>query len=104
MATKLRAEANHEPEYDTCNDFARAFNVSDSSVRRGIAKGEIYAIKVFGSIRIPRSERERMRKRRIAELPHQLANVGMPREPDPTNTQGGRPAKKDRPATRAIGV
>ena len=49
-------------EYDTCAEFGAVFQISDSTVRRAIAKGQVRAIKVGGSIRIPKSERERVRR------------------------------------------
>jgi len=55
-------KCNTEPEWDSIREFADAFRVSNSSVRRGIHKGDIRAIRVVGSWRIPRSERERIKR------------------------------------------
>jgi excisionase family DNA binding protein len=58
-------KARSEPEYDTCSEFADVFRVSANTVRRAIARGDIYAVKIGGSVRIHRSERDRVRARSV---------------------------------------
>ena len=60
MTTKARCEET--AEYDTVDEFAGVFNVSPSSVRRAISRRQVRALKFGGSVRIPRSERERLRQ------------------------------------------
>jgi excisionase family DNA binding protein len=57
---RVMAHQGHKGAYDTMREFAEEFRISPSSVHRAIEKGHIKAIKVGGSIRIPRSERERI--------------------------------------------
>lgn len=63
-ARRLMRRKNQQvtAEYDTCGEFGTVFNLSDSSVRRLIRGGIVDAIRINGAIRIPKTERERLRR------------------------------------------
>ena len=51
-----------ETEFDTVRETARALNLSETTVYRHIAIGNLRAAKIGRTLRIPRSERERLRR------------------------------------------
>jgi excisionase family DNA binding protein len=53
-----RGEA--EAEFDSVGEFADFFKISKPTVYRGISDGQVKAVRVLGSLRIPRTERERI--------------------------------------------
>lgn len=52
--------AENEKNYLTVSDFAKALDVSASTVRNWISSGKLDAIKIGRTIRIPKSELDRV--------------------------------------------